>query len=196
MEQDNEGLLRRLRKPAGKIDVVLDTDAYNEVDDQYALAFLVKSPEKLNLKAVYAAPFYNTKSSSPADGMEKSYAEIMRILSLMKRDDLAGLVKRGSPAYLPSETEWVDSQASRDLAERAMQYSAERPLYVVAIGAITNIASALLLRPEITERIVVIWLGGHAFHWPDNKEFNIAQDVSAARVLFNCGVAVVLLPCM
>ncbi|MDR1318117.1 MAG: nucleoside hydrolase [Treponema sp.] len=64
------------------------------------------------------------------------------------------------------------------------------------MGAITNVASALLLKPEIKERIVVIWLGGHAFHWPENREFNLSQDVAAARIIFGCGVPVVLLPCM
>jgi inosine-uridine nucleoside N-ribohydrolase len=214
MKQDDEGLLRRLRKPSGPVDVALDTDTYNEVDDQYALAFLIKSPEKLRLKAIYAAPFYNsnvlspvasmeknysfynTKSSSPADGMEKSYSEILKILSLMGRGDLQDLVKKGSGAYLPSETEAVISPAAQDLAERAMTYSEDKPLYVIAIGAITNIASALLLRPEIKDRIVIIWLGGHAFHWPNNREFNIQQDVAAARVVFDSGAAVVLLPCM
>ena len=51
------GLLNRLNKPAGPVDVVLDTDTYNEIDDQYALSYLVKSGDKLHLKAVYAAPF-------------------------------------------------------------------------------------------------------------------------------------------
>ena len=31
-----EQRLRMLSKPAGKIDTVLDTDAYNEIDDQSA----------------------------------------------------------------------------------------------------------------------------------------------------------------
>ena len=119
MEQDNQGLLHRLRKPTGHVDVVLDTDTYNEIDDQFALAFLVKSPEKLRLRAVNAAPFFNTKSSGPGDGMEKSYAEIMKILTLMHREDLKGIVKKGSTAYLPSETEPVDSPAARELAELA-----------------------------------------------------------------------------
>ena len=66
---------------------------------------------------------------------------------------------------------------------------------MVAIGAITNIASALLLNPEIRDRIVIIWLGGHAFHWYDNREFNMRQDIAAARVVLGCGAAVVLLPC-
>jgi inosine-uridine nucleoside N-ribohydrolase len=196
MEQDNQGLLKRLHKPLGPVDVVIDTDTFNEVDDQYALAFLIKLQDKLRLKAIYAAPFLNKKSTGPGDGMEKSYTEIMNILALMKREDLKSLVKEGSRAFLSSETEPVDSPAARSLAELAMTYSEDTPLYVIAIGAITNIASALLLKPEIKERIVVIWLGGHAFHWPENREFNLSQDVAAARIIFECGVPVVLLPCM
>ncbi|GHV62019.1 hypothetical protein AGMMS49587_07690 [Spirochaetia bacterium] len=82
MEQGNEGLLQWLRKPAGVVDVVLDTDTYNEIDDQSALSFLVKSGGKLRLKAIHTAPFFNKKSSDPGDGMEKSYEEIIRALSL------------------------------------------------------------------------------------------------------------------
>jgi inosine-uridine nucleoside N-ribohydrolase len=196
MIQSDDALLKRLTKPAGPVDVVLDTDTYNEIDDQFALALLVKSPEKLNVKGLYAAPFYNSNSSSPADGMEKSYNEIINLLSLMKRDDLKNIVKRGSEKYLPSETEAVDSPAARALVDLAMQHSPEKPLYVVSIGAITNVASALLLKPEINDRVVIVWLGGHAREWPDTREFNMAQDIAAARVVFNSGAAVVQLPAM
>jgi len=195
-ESVNEGLIARLQKPKGKIDVILDTDTYNEVDDQYALALMIKSDEKLCVKGIYAAPFSNQNSTGPADGMEKSYGEIMNILSLMKREDLKPLVKRGSFRYLQSETEHVDSDAARNLIELALQHSAENPLYVVSIGAITNIASAIILQPAIIDRIVIVWLGGSALHWPDNIEFNMSQDVAAARVVFGCGAALVQLPCM
>jgi inosine-uridine nucleoside N-ribohydrolase len=189
-------LLNRLRKPTDTIDAVIDTDTWNEIDDQFALAFMIKSEKKINLKAIYAAPFFNNKSSSPADGMEKSYNEIFNILSLMERDDLKSIVKKGSNAYLPSETEPVESPAARDLVERAMSYTPEKPLYIVSIGAITNIASAILMNPKIIDRIVIIWLGGHAHFWPDTNEFNMMQDVAAARVIFGCQAAVVQLPCM
>lgn len=189
-------LLKNLERPTGTVDVVIDTDTYNEIDDQFALAYLIKSDEKLNLKAIYAAPFFNDHSTGPADGMEKSYQEIMHILTLMDREDLKENVYRGSENYLPSESEPVISDAAQDLAARAMQYSTEKPLYVVAIGAITNIASALLLNPEIKNRIVLIWLGGHAHNWPDTREFNMFQDVAGARIVFGCGVPLVQLPCM
>lgn len=193
---DNAKLVRRLEKPTGKVDVVLDTDTYNEIDDQYAVSYLIKSDDKLNLKAMYAAPFYNNKSTGPADGMEKSFNEIMNILTLLEREDLKEHVYRGSTDYLPSETEPVISDAAKDLAERAMQYTEENPLYVIAIGAITNVASALLMEPEIKDRIVLIWLGGNALDWPHNREFNLYQDVAGARVVFGCGVPLVQLPCM
>ena len=196
MSIDNARLIRRLEKPKGRVDVVIDTDTYNEIDDQYALSYLIKSDEKLDLKAIYAAPFFNEKSTGPADGMEKSYREIMNVLTLLEREDLKEHVYRGSTEYLPSETEPVISDAAKDLAERAMNYTEEHPLYVVAIAAITNVASALLLNPDIKNRIVLIWLGGNATNWPDNKEFNLYQDVAGARFVFGCGVPLVQLPCM
>ena len=196
MSIDNARLIRRLEKPKGGVDVVIDTDTYNEIDDQYALSYLIKSDEKLDLKAIYAAPFFNEKSTGPADGMEKSYREIMNVLTLLEREDLKEHVYRGSTEYLPSETEPVISDAAKDLAERAMNYTEEHPLYVVAIAAITNVASALLLNPDIKNRIVLIWLGGNATNWPDNKEFNLYQDVAGARIVFGCGVPLVQLPCM
>ena len=183
-------------KPTGKIDVVIDTDTFNEIDDQFALALLIKSNDTFNTKAIHAAPFFNMNSLSPADGMEKSYNEIFNILSLAGFDELGKNVKKGSDRYLIDETNPVDSDAAVNLVQLAMQYTKENPLYVIAIGAVTNVASAILMNRDIIDRIVLVWLGGHAHHWPDTREFNMAQDVAAARVVFGCGCALVQLPCM
>ena len=69
------------------------------------------------------------------------------------------------------------------------------PLYVVAIGAITNVASAILARPEIVRRIVVVWLGGHPAHAAHTREFNLMQDPVATRLVLDCGVPLVRIPC-
>ena len=156
---------------------------------------MMKNSDKLNVKALYAAPFLNDKSVSPKDGMEKSYDEILKLLTLLKREDLKSVTFKGSETYLTDEDMPVLSPAAEDLAKRAMDYTPEKPLYVVAIGAITNVASALLLKPEIRDRIVLVWLGGNALHWPDNREFNMYQDVAAGRIAFGCGAALVQLPC-
>ena len=188
-----EQRLKNLSVPKGKIDVALDTDTYNEIDDQFALAYLLSSKEKLNTKAIYAAPFFNARSNGPEEGMEKSYAEIKKILSFMKEGVDAF---KGSKSYLPDENTPVESDAADDLIKRAKSYSAEKPLYVVAIGAITNLASALIKAPEIAENIVIVWLGGHARHFCDTNEFNMKQDIAAARVIMKSGAPFVQLPCM
>lgn len=191
-----EAYLKNLEVPTGRIDAVLDTDTYNEVDDQFALCYMLASKEKINVKALYAAPFFNNKSNSPEDGMERSYNEIHKILTLTHREDLKENTFRGSISYLPDETTPVVSDAASDLVERAMAYTPKNPLYVVAIGAITNVASALLIKPEIAKKIVIVWLGGHALHYRDTREFNMFQDVAAARVVFASGAPIVQLPCM
>ena len=187
--------LRALERPRGCVDVVLDTDTYNEVDDQFALAYMLKVPEKLNVLAITAAPFLNKKAASPAIGMKLSYNEIEKLLTFMERRDLLCKVFKGSESFLADENTPVDSPAAREIAALAMQHSQENPLYVVAIGAITNVGSAILLQPEIAEKMVVVWLGGHALHYKDNREFNLYQDIAAARVVFQSGVPLVMLPC-
>ena len=188
----NEQRTKNLSVPQRCVDVVLDTDAFNEIDDQFAISYLLKSKEKLNTKAIYAAPFLNKKAASPKDGMEKSYAEIFKLLSLLEEKvDVFG----GSEKFLDHENKPVISPAAQDLAERVKQYSPQNPLYIVEIGAITNIASAILLNPEVTQNSVVIWLGGNALHYHHTKEFNMYQDVAAARVVMQSGVPLVQLPC-
>jgi inosine-uridine nucleoside N-ribohydrolase len=189
-------MIRRLERPDHPVDVVLDTDTFNEIDDQYALAYLIKSSDKLRLQAIYAAPFFNNKSVGPEDGMLKSYDEILNVLTLMGREDLKKNVYKGSRSYMPDERTPVESDAARDLVERAMAHTSEDPLYVIAIAAITNVSSALVMKPEIKDRMVVVWLGGNALEWPNNKEFNLYQDVAGARIVFGCGVPLVQLPCM
>lgn len=189
---DNQQRLKNLAVPEHMVDVILDTYAYNEIDDQFAIAYLLKSNEKLNTKALYAAPFLNSRSASPEDGMEKSYNEINKILKIMGKN---AAVFKGSDKFLDSETAPVSSPAAIDLCKRAKNYSPQNPLYIVAIGAITNIASALLLSPEISENIVIVWLGGHARHFHDTREFNMEHDIAAARVVMNSGAPFVQLPC-
>lgn len=185
--------LTNLECPKGLVDLVLDTDAYNEIDDQFAIAYALKAKEKISLKALYAAPFFNQNSTGPEDGMERSYQEIRKLLDLSGEE---AEVFRGSDGYLPDEKTPVHSDVAHHLVKLARGYSPEKPLYVAAIGAITNVASALLIAPEIADSIVVVWLGGHALEWPSNEEFNIKQDVAAARVVFSSGAPLVMLPCM
>lgn len=186
--------INQLKAPTGKVRMILDTDTYNEVDDQFALAYAFLSKEKIELEAVYAAPFHNNRSEGPADGMEKSYQEIIRLLEMLGKSP-EGFAFRGSDSYLGDAQNPIRSEAALDLVKKAMASSPENPLHVVTVGCITNIASALLIEPRIINNIVVVWLGGNDLNWPHQKEFNLKQDVLAAQVVFNSGVPFVVMPC-
>lgn len=174
--------------------MVLDTDAFNEVDDQFAIAYACLSRASFNFEACYAAPFFNARSSGPADGMEKSYHEILRVLELVG-DGLQGRVFRGATDYIDNTGHALESPAVADLITRALDKTKPGPLHVVGIAAATNLASAVLLEPKIIPHVRMIWLGGHPLCWPSADEFNLRQDIRAVQTLLNCGVSLTLVPC-
>jgi len=187
--------IERLTPPDGEVEIVLDTDTNAEIDDQFALGYAWLS-ESLDVEAVYAAPFHNpARTDGPGEGMEQSYDEIIHVLDLLEVPDPATVTYRGAIEYMEAAGDPVESSATDDLIQRARDRDSETPLYVVAIGAPTNIASAIELAPEIVEDIVVVWLGGHPLSWYSAREFNLQQDIRASRILFDSGIPLVQIPC-
>lgn len=185
--------LARLEPPEGPVSLVIDTDASNEIDDQFALVHALLSPEQLDVKAVYAAPYIFQDSPDPGEGMERSFEEIHLIFDKMgiPAEDR---VFRGATNYLADYCDPQENEAARDIIRRAEE-TEDGPLYVVGIAAGTNIATALLLKPEIIDRIVVVWLAGHALHWNDADDFNLKQDLMASKFIFDSGAPLVQIPC-
>ncbi|MGM0126366.1 hypothetical protein IGI37_003795 [Enterococcus sp. AZ194] len=192
---NNSQIIKQLEKPVGKIDVVLDTDTFNEIDDQYALAYMIQSEDRFNILGVYAAPFLNHHSRSPEEGMEKSYEEILNVYALLNRPEFKEITFKGSTDFLVNH-EAQSSDAVQHLIHTALEHSPEHPLYVIGIAAATNIATAILLEPKIAENIVVLWLGGLGYEWHNNLSFNCRQDLVAARVLLDTPMPLVQFPGM
>lgn len=186
----------------GRVPVVIDSDTYNEIDDQIAIAWAYLHPERIDLQAVYAAPFTNhffgegnshTDVNDPAIGMTLSFEEIHRVFEKLPACQALPEIFKGATRYLTGSDMPECSPAVTDLISRAR--SATQTLQVLSIGAPTNIANALLLAPDIIEKIHLIWLGGNSHDWKDNQEFNLMQDIAASRVLFDSGVALTQVPC-
>lgn len=73
--------------------------------------------------------------------------------------------------------------------------SAEEPVYLIPTGPLTNIAGALLLAPEIKEKIKkIVLMGGGVL--VSNKtpaaEFNIYVDPEAAKIVFESGIPITM----
>ena len=234
----------RLAPPRAVPRIVIDTDAANEIDDQFALAWALLSPQQLRIEAVYAAPFSfehrrqemirareardHPAGATPADlelaqqhegalahaqrqgwaleqlalapfnppevGMERSYREILTVFEkcgVPHRDR----AMRGSGGYLRGLDSPWRSEAAEHLVRSARDTPPDEPLYVVALGCLSNVASALLMAPDICERIVVVWTAGYPSHAPQtNFAFNLEQDMLATSVVLDSGVPHVYLP--
>ena len=205
---DDDWYRGRLRLPGARPRVVIDTDAANEIDDQFALAWALLSHAQLEVEAIYAAPFSFAHRRAllpdapptaapfnpPAIGMERSYQEILHVHDLLGIPS-SGRVLRGSAGYLASAGRPLRSEAADHLIAMARACPEDAPLYVVALGCVTNIASALLLAPDIVEKTVVVWTSAFPSHAPHvNNSFNLEQDVHASRCLLDSGVPHVYLP--
>jgi len=176
------------------IRMILDTDTYNEVDDQFAMVYALLSPEAVKVEAIHAAPFYNENSTGPGDGMERSYREILRLMDLLNFKS-EGIVFKGADRYMGSTETPCECDAVDNLIRLALDSTPEDPLFVIAIGAPTNVSSAIIKEPKIMDTIKVVWLGGTTLDWPNGREFNQQQDIAASQVLFDSGVDLVQIPC-
>ena len=159
----------RYRVPENKrVRVIVHTDCKNEADDQYALAHHLMTP-KFDVRGIIAGHFDKNCQRYGKDQTEQaSYDEIIKILELM---DLSGQypVLHGAPHGLPDTATPIPSEGAGFIIQEAMRDD-PRPLYVACQGAITDMASALLMRPEIAQRLTVIWIGGESLslrkNWP------------------------------
>lgn len=161
--------------------MILDTDAKNEVDDQFAIVQAVLS-ESFDLKGIVAAHFGNEKSKT---SMKDSYNEIYKILSLMDMNNIP--VYHGAMEAIGNDLIPQDSKGIRFIINEAMKDD-ERPLYIAVLGTITNIASALLLEPKIVDKnVTIIWIGGRDY--PNGGwEYNLKNDVNAVNIVFKSNV--------
>lgn len=173
-----------------KVHVILDTDINNEADDQFALAYLLKSKDRMILDAVTIAPYSHEKDPSIKEGIEKSYQIANEIFDLLK-ENKTNLIYKGSTDYRTNGYQ-EENEAVKKIIEIAKK---NKLTYILAIGAITNVAIAIEKCPEIIEKIKVIWLGGHSFLAQSNREFNFKQDLTANRIVFNSKVDLTIIPC-
>jgi purine nucleosidase len=170
-----------------KVRVIIDTDAYAEADDQFAIVHALLTP-KFDVVGIIAEQFgnYNYENS-----MEKSYEEIKRILQLM---DLDGKIPvfRGAEKALTDEKTAAVSEGAKFIIEEAMKED-DRPLFVLNMGAITNLASSYLMKPEIGDKLLAVWIGGGPYP-VGHMDFNSANDINAANVIISSTVELWQIP--
>lgn len=160
-----------------KIRLIINTDAKNEADDQYAIVHALLT-QKFCVKGIVAAHFGEARTKT---SMEESFAEILRVLGHMELPE-AVPVLRGAPHALEAAGKPVASEGSSLIIREALSTD-PRPLFCIFLGPLTDLASAIALRPDIAGRMQAVWIGGNS--WPKGgPEFNLANDILAANLVY------------
>lgn len=143
---------------ACRVRVIIDTDAKNEGDDDFAILHHLLTPQ-FDVRGICATHFEvkTTQRGLPPHSMERSYQEVCRLLNAAHIDDVP--VFHGCTAPLASPEDAPDCEAVEFLIQEALRDD-PAPLYIAAQGAMTNIAAALNRAPEIASRMTVLWNGG------------------------------------
>lgn len=173
--------------------VIVDSDVKNEADDQFAVAHALLSPT-LDVRGIIPAHFGDVRS---ATSMLDSRAELDLLLDLLGRRDSVP-VANGAATALPDAHTPVDSPGARLIIDEARRVDAGS-LFIGFLGPLTDMASALLLAPDIADTdTTVIWIGGPPYGdrewtgtWP---EFNLRNDIHAANVVFGSGISIQQVP--
>lgn len=182
--------------PPGKIPILLDTDIGTDVDDAFALALILQSPE-LDLLAV-------TTVAGDTQARARLAAKMLREAG---RADVPVAAGEPGPPQPIDQTRWADGFAGPPLVkEKAvdlMRREIERrpgEITLVAIGELTNVAALLKSDPSVGKKIKRIALmGGSIAHGygQDLKpaaEWNIKSNPAAAQVVFSSGVPILMAP--
>lgn len=174
-----------------KVRVIVHTDCKNEADDQFALAHHLMTP-RFDVKGIVAGHFWkNPQQYGELGTTQASYDEVLKVMKLMGVEGQYP-VKMGAARGLEDEHTPIDSEGARFIIEEAMKED-ERPLYIACQGAVTDVAAALMMKPEIAERMTVIWIGGGDYP-KGGFEFNLMMDIHAVNVIFSSKVPVWQVP--
>lgn len=179
-------------KPQARTRVILNTDAKNEADDQFAIVHALLSPS-LDVRAVVPAHFGTRRSD---DSLGESRAEVEMLVSLLGMKDDVRIENGASKRIVDARTP-QDSPGARFIIEEALRDDGGA-LFIAFLGPLTDMASALLLEPTIQDRnIVVVWIGGPPYDGIQaaySPEFNLSNDVTAANVVFSSRLKVWQIP--
>jgi inosine-uridine nucleoside N-ribohydrolase len=171
--------------------VIVDADTANEIDDLYAIVRALIAPE-FRVEGVTSAHW--TRSTEPNDTVHQSQAFNEQLLDLM---GLAGSIPHpvGADRSMPDPRTPVDSPAARLIIARAHAGGPDDKLLVFALGACTNLASALLLDPSIAPKVTFAFIDGD---YKDGRWgpgiFNWRNDIHAVKAIFESDVEYLHMP--
>jgi inosine-uridine nucleoside N-ribohydrolase len=180
--------------------VILDTDIGDDIDDAFALALILRSPE-LRLLGVGTA-FGDTELRARL---------VDRYLAAVGRSDIPVLAGVATPttnhftqaAYARQAPDRKHGDAAAFLLNQIRAYPGQ--ITLIAIGPLFNVQAAIARDPATFKQLKrVVIMGGSVYqgyegknrdrNTPPSPEWNILCDPAGAKALFASGVPVYVMP--
>jgi inosine-uridine nucleoside N-ribohydrolase len=167
----------------GKIRVILDTDANNELDDQHAIAYLLFNGDVFDVEGITV-----NRTQSGGD-VTQHLAEARRVVRLCGVEGRVPVLRGADQSFQEisaslDRPDFDGAPAVQFIIERA-RAADRRPLVLLPIGKLTNIALALRKEPAIIPRVRIVWLGSN---YPEPGEYNQVNDEPALNYILETGV--------
>ena len=167
----------------GKIRVIFDTDANNELDDQHAQAYLLFSGQTFAVEGI------TVNATKNGGNITEQYAEAERVLKLCNLYGKIPLLKGANAGFFEikdhlNAADFDGAEAVNFILQQA-NVQDTRPLVIIAVGKLTNVALALQKDPAIAQRVRVVWLGSN---YPEPGEYNQDNDTTALNYVLNTRV--------
>ncbi len=179
--------------PQTKKQVILDADTANEVDDAFALSMMLMN-SNVDIIALNATQWQASQWATE-NSMEDSHRLNQTLLGIM---GLNTKTNRGGASRM---YDWGDraqhSAATYEIIKQAKALPEGEKLNIIALGALTNVASAVFIEPAIVKNIKLYWLGttydfgGEVLRRDD---FNCAMDQFALTHLLFSEVEMHIIP--
>lgn len=170
-------IMAKTKITPSKINVIFDTDANNELDDQHALAYLLLNGETFNVNSVTVNATYN------GGDIQGHYDEALRVMKLCNLNHEIPLLKGANGSFAEITNAWnPDNFDGQEGVDQILEATEQDSIIIIAVGKLTNIALALKKEPSFAERTKIVWLGSN---YPEPGEYNQDNDTIAMNYVLN-----------
>ncbi len=174
-----------------RIRVIVDNDFSGDPDGLFQLAHLLLSPS-VEIRGIIGSHLSVGDGFDPSKTQaENAVNKAKELLQVMGLGNNIPVIRGANTAMLNDSTP-VKDEAVNFIIKEAMRTDTKLPLYILCGAGLTEIASAVLTNPEITNKLTLVWIGGPEYSDlalpPPNyssPEYNLNIDITAASVIFN-----------
>ena len=170
--------------------VIIDNDFSGDPDDLYQLVHHLLSPS-VEVRLVIASHLRADDVFDPSGRSAQNAALVARDVFARMGLSSTEVIVAGSDEPLADRSTPRPGPAVDAIIAEALREDVSTPLFYVAGGGLTDIASAYLVEPRIAERLTLVWIGGREHDGlavpPPNAmpiEYNLLIDPVAGQVVF------------